>query len=310
MEWLEIFQQNFELYKAYFYFQLAHPTWDNPFYIIPAICLIAFTIELVFPKKMDYQVIGRKGFFQDLIYVIFYDYLLLLIGLYAFTSTVEYLFKNFLGVFGIENYIIWDIKAYAFWLQFLIVFLIMDFLQWFGHYLLHRVDFLWKFHKIHHAQEQLGFASTRHFHWFEYFVFKPLLFVPFMCINFSVTEFIGVYLWVGYGFTFFSHCNVRMPWKWLNLTFITPRTHFWHHAKNTPKDKPYGVNFASTTTIWDHIFGFYYLPKDEKIKPILGVEDQKRMPKSFIGQMIAPFRDLFNKHNGPTKNMKLSRGRK
>lgn len=291
----EIFATSFETYKAYFKYMLHHPTWDNPFYIIPAICLLTFLLEAFLPKKMNYGLTSRKGFYLDLFYVIFFDYLILLIGFYAFTSTVEFLFKEFLGVFGVTNYILWDMTEVSFIVQFFVVFLLLDFLQFFGHYLLHRFDFLWKFHKIHHAQEELGFASTRHFHWVEYFVFKPLLFIPFMTLNFSVTEFIAIYLWLGYSFTFFSHCNVRVKWNWLNYIMITPETHYWHHAKNLPSHQRYGVNFASTTTIWDHVFGFFYLPKDVKLVPILGVEDQNKIPKSFIGQMIYPFKELFAK---------------
>lgn len=299
----EVFVSSFETYKVYFSYMLHHPSWDNPFYIIPAICLLTFLLEAYLPKKMNYGLTTRKGFYLDLFYVIFFDYLILLIGFYAFTSSAEFLFKELLGLFGISNYIIWDINQVAFIFQFLIVFFLLDFLQFFGHYLLHRFDVLWKFHKIHHAQEELGFASTRHFHWVEYFIFKPLLFIPFMTLNFSVSEFIAIYLWIGYGFTFFSHCNVRVNWKWLNYILITPETHFWHHAKNLPSNHRYGVNFASTTTIWDHLFGFFYLPNDKKLVPVLGVEDQKLMPKTFIGQMLHPFQEFFKKKKNNSKTI-------
>jgi hypothetical protein len=45
--------------------------------------------------------------------------------------------------------------------------------------------------------------------------------------------------------------------------------------------------------LWDHLFGFYYYPKDKE--PILGVPDQKEIPSSFLGQMIHPFKELFEK---------------
>lgn len=302
MSLIEVFLSSFETYKAYFKYQLHHFSWDNPFFIIPTICLLTFLLELFLPKKLNYGVTTRKGFFLDLFYVIFFDFLILLIGFYAVTSTVEYLFKQLLHLVGIDNYIIWDMKEVPFVFQFIVLFLLLDLLQFFGHHLLHRFDFLWKFHKIHHAQEELGFASTRHFHWVEYLVFKPLLFMPFMMLNFSTTEFIAIYLWIGYGFTFFSHCNVRVKWNWLNYILITPETHFWHHAKNLPSNQRYGVNFASTTTIWDHLFGFFYLPKDTELVPILGIEDQKKIPKTFIGQMIHPFRELFKKEKKTTKS--------
>lgn len=300
----EVFSESFQQYKEYFRYMLVNPSLTNPLYIVLIVCLLTFAMELVLPRKMNYDPIKRKGFKQDIFYVIFIDYLLLLFGFYAITAVVEYLFRGALGLFGIENLIIFDINQFSGIIQFLIIFISLDFMQWLGHFLLHRSDFLWKFHKIHHAQEELGFASTRHFHWMEYIVFKPLLFIPFSLMNLTSTEFVTYYLWVGLTFTFFSHTNVKVKFKPFNYIFISPETHYWHHAKNIPGR--FGVNFASTLTLWDHIFGFFYYPKDETLIPELGVDDQKKIPTTFMGQMIYPFQEAFGKKkkSNPKKNKK------
>ncbi len=290
MSFLEVFKQYFIGFKDAFLYQLANPAWDNPFYIIPVICILTFTLELVLPKKRDYTPTQRKGFWQDLFYVIFIDYLVLLFGFWAFSATIEYFFRNGLDGIGISSPVIYDIKTLPFVVQFLIIFILLDFMQWLGHFLLHRVNFLWKFHKIHHAQETLGFASTRHFHWVEFLVFKPLLFIVFLTLNLGANEFVAIYLWVGLSFTFFSHCNVKVNWKWFNYIFISPETHFWHHAKKVPQR--YGVNFASTLTLWDHLFGYFYYPQNKE-EPELGVDDQEKMPTTFMGQFVYPFKHLF-----------------
>lgn len=292
MSFFEVFKQYFVAFKDSFVQQLANPSWDNPFYIIPAICVLTFILELTLPRKREYSPTNRKGFWQDLFYVIFIDYLVLLFGFWAFAATIQYFFTNGLQAIGIESPVIYDIKDLPYVVQFFIIFILFDFMQWLGHFLLHRVNFLWKFHKIHHAQETLGFASTRHFHWVEFLVFKPLLFIVFMTLNLQANEFVVFYLWVGLTFTFFSHCNVKVNWKWFNYIFISPETHYWHHAKKVPQR--YGVNFASTLTIWDHLFGYFYYPQD-KGEPELGVDDQDRMPKTFIGQFFYPFKHLFSK---------------
>ncbi len=303
----DVFGQYFTAFKNNFSTQIASPAWDNPYYIIPAICLLTFILELALPKKQKYSVTTRKGFWLDLFYVIFIDYLLLLFGFFALASTVEYLFRGGLEAIGIASPVLFDLKATPFIIQFVVVFLLMDFMQWFGHFLLHRVDFLWNFHKVHHAQEELGFASTRHFHWMEYIVFKPLLFLPFLFLNFSAAEFIVIYLWIGWFFTFFSHCNVKVNARWFNYIFISPETHYWHHAKAGPMR--YGVNFASTLTIWDHIFGFFYYPKDEK-EPELGVEDQEKMPTTFLGQFIMPFVHAFSFGKRSKREQPMTRAEK
>jgi sterol desaturase/sphingolipid hydroxylase (fatty acid hydroxylase superfamily) len=293
---IEAFAAGFEEYKMIFKYQISHPSLSNTFYMIPIICLATFLMELYLPRKMDYDPIKRKGFALDLFYVVFFDFLIMVIGFYAFSKAAEYAFKWFFGNFGVTDFLIYDITQLSGIAQFLIIFIVLDFVQWLGHFLLHRVDFLWNFHKIHHAQEELGFASTRHFHWVEYFIFKPFIYVPFILLNVPLSEFLIIYLWIGLSFTFFSHANIKIKWPWFNRIFISPETHYWHHATNLPEERRYGVNFASVLTIWDHLFGYFYYPnKEEKLKPKLGVAEQKRMPSTFIGQMIQPFQAAFGK---------------
>lgn len=288
----DVFAENFAFYKQYFGYMIKNPAWNNPLYMVFFICVATFIMELTLPRKMPYSPVNRKGFALDIFYVIFIDFLLMLFGFYAAAKVVEYLFTQTMGLFGVSEFLIFDITQLHGAAQFLIVFLILDFMQWFGHFLLHRIDFFWHFHKIHHAQEELGFASTRHFHWMEYLVFKPLLFIPFILLNVPLSSFFAVYLWVGLSFTFFSHANIRVNFKPLNYVLITPETHYWHHAKNIPGK--YGVNFASVLTIWDHIFGYFYYPKNKEV-PHLGVDDQAKIPSTFVGQMIHPFREAFGK---------------
>lgn len=292
---IDVFAAGFEEYKIIFKYQISHPSLSNPFYMIPIICLVTFLMELYLPRKMDYDPVKRKGFALDLFYVVFIDFFLMVIGFYAFAKVAEYLFKSIFGSFGITDFLIFDITQLHPVAQFLIIFIVLDFVQWFGHFLLHRVDLLWNFHKIHHAQEELGFASTRHFHWVEFFVFKPFLYVPFILLNVPLSEFLIIYFWIGLSFTFFSHTNIKVNWRWFNKIFISPETHYWHHAMNLPEKRRYGVNFASVLTIWDHLFGYFYYPKDEEqLKPKLGVSDQKKIPSTFIGQMIQPFQAIFS----------------
>lgn len=287
----EVFTNGFSTFWQYLWYELVHPAWNNPYYALVTICTVCFILELLLPRKMGYHVTRRKGFRLDLVYLFFTDFIFWGLGFYAMTSVVEYLFLHALSHFGISKPQLFNISALPVALQFVILFVISDFMQFFGHWLLHRVDFLWAFHKIHHAQEQLGFASTRHFHWFEFFVFKPLLYIPFGLIGFSATNYISFELWVGYFLTFFSHCNVKLNLGRLNYIIINPETHYWHHARNIPSK--YGVNYASVLNVWDLLFGTFYLPANKK--PDLGILDNAEVPATFTGQMFYPFRILFRR---------------
>ncbi|GIV44785.1 MAG: hypothetical protein KatS3mg035_1908 [Bacteroidia bacterium] len=90
----EVFYGTFNMYADYTMHSLKNPAWNNPFYIVPAICIITFILEVVLPKKKNYSTLGRKGFFLDLFYVFFIDFLLNIIGFYAMTSVVEFVFPQ------------------------------------------------------------------------------------------------------------------------------------------------------------------------------------------------------------------------
>jgi sterol desaturase/sphingolipid hydroxylase (fatty acid hydroxylase superfamily) len=266
---------------------LSEPSLYKPLSYLLVVYLITFSLELILPKKMLYSPVSRKGFKTDLIYVFFIDFFLMTAGLYALTSLIEFFFLKMTSSFGLRFPIVNLDALHSPFLRFLLFFLIIDFVQWFAHFLLHRVNFLWQFHKIHHAQETLGFASTRHFHWGEYLILKPMLWIPFGLLGFQAAEYFLYYLWCGYFLTFFSHCNIKINFGFLNYIFITPQTHYWHHARNIPKR--FGVNYASSLVIWDLMFGFFYNPRDKK--PILGIPDND-VPDSFLGQMIYPFKSM------------------
>ena len=220
------------------------PIWQNEFWVLFIVWGTTFLFENLLPKKKNYPVVGRKGFLTDIFYLFFIDFLFQVIGFLAVTYTIEFIFTNILSNAGVHLPII-HLEKLPFVVQFIIFFIIMDFCQFFAHYLLHRIEFFWKFHKIHHAQETLGFASTRHFHVMEYLVLRPFGWLPMALLGFSSHEYIlctALYMWIAYFLVFFSHCNVKLKFGFLNYIIITPDTHYWHHAKNIPGK--YGVKIG------------------------------------------------------------------
>jgi len=292
----ETFWLYFKAYGEHVIMLLHTPSWNNYFYWVGFWFLFCFVLELILPKKIEYSTVKRKGFWLDLFYVFFNDFIFSAIGFFALTVVVEMLYHNLvLAPIGLSaDFKLFDIQNYHFAIQVGVLFILQDFLEFLAHFLLHRVGFLWKFHKIHHAQEQLGAASTRHFHWMEYLVFKPILYIPFSLIGYESPEYIMFVLTLGVFSSFFTHSNIDLKLGFLNYIINNPNTHFWHHAKNYPTDKyRYGVNFASVLNIWDYLFGSYYLPKDKPLE--LGVDDNHLVPDGFLGQTVYPFKEIFSR---------------
>lgn len=306
-EIIHVFVENTKIIYNYTVFQLKHPSFTNIYYCVLLAYLFCFTLEVILPKQRAHGLLSRKGFWLDTFYVFFNDILIYIIGLFGLCAVTELVFLKLVGLFGIHSLKVVDITTWNPFLQIAIMFIIQDFCEFWAHYLLHRFDFLWAFHKIHHAQETLGAGSTRRFHFVEMFVFKPIIYIPFAMIGYSATDYFLFQITVQNVWGFFTHTNIKVNWGFLNYIINTPETHSWHHAKNIPRH--YGVNYASILNIWDLMFGFYYVPKDKK--PILGVPDQKEVPTTFFKQMIYPFKLIVSgKYKSTTGNQSAVKSNK
>ncbi|HAZ26160.1 MAG TPA: hypothetical protein DCY95_17580, partial [Algoriphagus sp.] len=95
----------------------------------------------------------------------FFNFFLFSLILYNSLSNVFVeAFNDFLGLFGITNLVAIEVNSWPVWGQFLLLFVVADFIQWNVHRMLHRVPWLWEFHKVHHSVEQMGFAAHLRYH--------------------------------------------------------------------------------------------------------------------------------------------------
>ena len=70
---------------------------------------------------------------------------------------------------------------------------------------------------------------------------------------------------------------------------LTPVFHRWHH---TSPSEGGNANFAPLFSAWDVLFGTFYMPAG-KIPDHYGVDDPM-FPQGFLGQLVYPFRHLFD----------------
>ncbi|HHS96021.1 MAG TPA: fatty acid hydroxylase family protein [Phaeodactylibacter sp.] len=72
---------------------------------------------------------------------------------------------------------------------------------------------------------------------------------------------------------------------YMKYIFNSPEMHIWHHAYDLPPDKPYGINFGLTLSIWDWIFKTAHMPHSGRdIR--LGFPGIEEFPKTFVGQNL------------------------
>lgn len=243
-----------------------------------AILAVLFVVlERPWPR-VPAQRLFRAGWLSDAAYIVFNSkYLGMLLGY----VTALWLPKLDAVLFRAP------LAAWPWWAQFAVLLIAADFIKWSIHNLLHRIPFLWEFHKVHHSIVDMDWLGDWRFHWGEIVVYNALLYVP--------TVFLGVRPEIGLAagvadtlVGHFAHANLRWRIGWLKYVINSPEMHLWHH--NHPDCGPINRNFALTLSVWDWIFGTAYVPPYDP--PRLGFEGIERFPAALPGQWLAPFRKL------------------
>lgn len=262
-----------------------HLNWYMYWLII--LSLFVYSLEVFFPWRKNQPKI-RKDFWLDTFYMYFN---LFLFPILIFKFAAE---KTFNGLslalesmnmdFLIQN----RVGDLPIWLQILLLFLVRDFTHWNVHRLLHRVPFLWNFHKVHHSVKQMGYAAHLRFHWMESVVYNIIQFIPLALLGFTLEQYIGVYIFtilIGH----LNHANIKLPLGPLKYIFNNPQMHIWHHAKKLPEGVKYGCNYGLSLSIWDYLFGTAKIPKDGRDIE-LGFNDEDVFPKGFAKQVTYGFK--------------------
>ncbi|WP_445731178.1 sterol desaturase family protein [Mariniflexile sp.] len=262
--------------------------WDNFFYGLIAISLTVWLLEIMFPWRKN-QSIFRKDFWLDTFYMFFNFFLLNLIVLIALSNTVSELFKDLLKTIGlpISSLQLFDVDNLPQWLGLFIFFMVSDFVQWNTHRLLHRIPFLWNFHKVHHSVKEMGFAAHLRYHWMEPVVYKSLLYIPIAIIGGFDAQDVAIVHFFALAVGHLNHANLGWDYGILKYVFNNPKMHIWHHAKKLPKHVRFGVNYGLTLSLWDYIFKTNYIPHSGKDIE-LGFRGDETFPKDFINQELYP----------------------
>lgn len=262
--------------------------WDNYFYGLIAISILVWLLEIAFPWRKN-QALFRKDFWLDTFYMFFNFFLLNLIVLIALSNTASKLFDDILGIVGlsVSSFQLFDVNNLPLWLGLIIFFVVSDFVQWNTHRLLHRSNFLWNFHKVHHSVKEMGFAAHLRYHWMEPIVYKSLLYIPIAIIGGFDAQQVAIVHFFAIVVGHLNHANLGWDYGFLKYIFNNPKMHIWHHAKKLPEHVRYGANFGLTLSLWDYLFKTDYIPHNGRDIE-LGFDGDENFPKDFIGQEMYP----------------------
>jgi 3-mercaptopyruvate sulfurtransferase SseA len=161
---------------------------------------------------------------------------------------------------------------------------ILDFVQWSVHNLLHRSNFLWKIHQVHHSVKdgEMDWIVSFRFSWIEPVIYKFFMFIPLIWFGFS-PEALFFHAVFGTLIGHLNHANLTWDYGLLRYVLNTPRMHLYHHAYDAPAS---GQNFGIILSCWDWIFSTAHLP--DAPCPKIGFPGVKEVPNDFFAQMIWP----------------------
>lgn len=258
------------------------PWYQNYFYGLILMSLIVWGLELAFPWRKN-QAAFRKDFWLDGFYM-FFNFFLFSIAISGFYAVISLFLEN--NGLTMKSLAIIDLSSFPIWAGLLVFFILNDFVQWFTHTLLHRYEFLWRFHKVHHSVEEMGFAAHLRYHWMENILYKPLKTLAVMLVGGMEPEHAYIIHFISIMIGHLNHANVRITWGPLKYIFNNSVMHLYHHAKELPAERKYGVNFGISLSLWDYIFKTNYIPQDQDGSYALGFENIENFPKDFISQSL------------------------
>jgi len=198
--------------------------------------------------------------------------------------------------FGLEPLV--RLHSLPLWVQIPLVVLLADFLHYVAHVIRHKSAFVWEFHKIHHAQEELNYFSAARVHPIDSLTINLVSFLPFALLeaNVAVPAFVGWKVFIRI-YAMFTHSNLRMNLGPLRYVLVTPQSHRIHHSdRSEHRDQ----NFGNVFSLWDFMFGTQC--RDFHVYPATGVED-KSVPRpdrpsllaalaAYGAQLLHPFSSL------------------
>jgi sterol desaturase/sphingolipid hydroxylase (fatty acid hydroxylase superfamily) len=167
----------------------------------------------------------------------------------------------------------------------LLYLLIADFINYWMHRAEHAIPFLWQFHSVHHAPEEINFLTAYRVH-------------PFARLLYGISEVILLILlgvpptwWLPFALArgfLASVQHTELDWRYGRLypIVVSPVFHRLHHSRDR---RDFDSNYSQLFSIWDHLFGTANPSREPPVA--VGVEGLPPEP-TLIGQFLGPFRRL------------------
>ena len=192
-------------------------------------------LERIFARLPE-QGVFRKGWRTDLVYFFLSALLVQVTTILTMTPAMT------LFAWAASADIQRVVSSWPFFVQFVAILFLTDFVQYWVHRAFHRVPMLWRFHRIHHSADVMDWLAGSRLHLVDVAVTRGLTYVPIYLLGFAEPPLFAYVAFVSVQATFI-HANVRFRFGPLRWVLATPQFHHWHHgAEPEAVDKNFAVH--------------------------------------------------------------------
>ncbi|TBW25848.1 sterol desaturase family protein [Gramella sp. KN1008] len=161
------------------------------------------------------------------------------------------------------------------WVELILSIMALDLIaQYFVHFLLHKVKWMWRLHLVHHSDTHVDTTTGTRHHPFDFLIRESFALMTVIIMGMPL----GFYLFyriLSVFFTYFTHANIKLPGKLdkvLSYLIVTPNMHKFHHHYQLPWTDS---NYGNMLSIWDRIFGTFVYDSTENIRYGIDIVDDK-----------------------------------
>ena len=178
------------------------------------------------------------------------------------------------------------------WLAVPVAVVLMDFVIWLQHVMMHAVPALWRLHRVHHADPDYDLTTGARFHPVEIILSMLIKFAAIVVLGPPVVAVI-LFEVVLHGMAMFNHANVRLPAtldRMLRWVVVTPDMHRVHHSI---EDDEANSNFGFNLSWWDRLLGTYRdQPRGGHESMVIGIRGYRQLRDVtwLPGLLALPFR--------------------
>lgn len=177
------------------------------------------------------------------------------------------------------------------WLSVPLCMLALDLAIYLQHRLFHAIPWLWRLHRMHHADPEIDVTTGLRFHPIEILLSMLLKVVVVLALGAPAVAVLLFEVILNVS-SLFNHANVRLSLRfdrWLRWLVVTPDMHRVHHSWRQHETDS---NFGFSLSWWDRLFGTYRAqPEEGHLGMTVGLRVFRDPRELRLGHMLTqPFR--------------------